>query len=74
MKEKKSSFQAYTGMIETVLSDEIDVAKESLRRKGMFLQQNVFSAKEIDVVRAKMDAVWNIQLEEYGENFWFGLA
>ena len=49
MKEKNSSFQAYTDMIETVLSDEIDVAKKSLRRKGMFLQQNVFSAKEFRV-------------------------
>ena len=69
MKEKNSSFQAYAGMIETVLSDEIDVVKESLRRKGMFLQQNVFSAEEIDMVRAKMDTIWNMQLEEYGEDF-----
>jgi len=69
MKEKNPKFQTYKGLVETVVANELDEARECLRRKGIFLKQDVFSDSEINMLRDSMDMVWVKQLEEYGESY-----
>ena len=69
MKEENAKFQTYKGLVDTVLTNELDEARESLRRKGIFLKQKLFSASEINMLRDGIDRVWGMQLKEYGEDY-----
>ncbi len=67
--DKKEKFQSYPDLMETNLNSELDEFKESILRKGIYINKLVFSKDEVSVMRKKIDKIWESQLKEYGKTF-----
>jgi len=62
-------FQNYIGLEETKIKNETDAFLESIKRKGFFLKESLFTDYEIDTLRLKIDEIWEKQVKEFGHEF-----
>lgn len=60
-------YQAYVGLEQKSVNNRMEQHLEELERDGYFILEGVFKEPALEVMRQKLDAVWELQLAEYGE-------
>lgn len=61
------AYQSFNGLQTTQINSETEAHLETLQRKGFFVIEQLLSATELAIIRQKMDAIWQQQLAEFGE-------
>ncbi|MBI3591587.1 MAG: phytanoyl-CoA dioxygenase family protein [Candidatus Melainabacteria bacterium] len=62
-------YQQYVGLKVTQARNCVEENLELLDRNGFFVVESVLNEKELELVRFKMDVIWEKQKEKYGTDF-----
>jgi len=66
---KKEIFQNNPEIQNAEINASLSNFKESMTRHGIHIEKSVFTTQEVQNFSEKMDRIWDIQLDRYGEDY-----